>query len=741
MISGRKSQITLFIIIGLVVLIIFSAVLYFTTKEKGRTYEIEKKKILEQAPNQLKPIIIYIDECVKEVSQKAIEKLGRHGGWISLSPSEYNANYNFNFDYDVVNSDGVTFDLGSNFKIPYWFYLKSKNRCVNCNFFSLKPPIDIVEKQIKGYIEENLDSCLADFGRFRDQGYDFEKTGELSANVKIRKNDVIIDVSYPHKLTFMGSEFDFPEKFTIIQDVDLFGVYDLANDITDFEIQKGFLEYIIMNWINMYGGLDSEKLPPMYEFEIGPPSVFWSLFKSTQLIKEIIAQYAHLITIYNTRNFHPVLFKDRSKNMFKRLQQGAYLNLVNKISDKNYLKFNVNFIYLPKWPVYVNIYPREGDIIRPEDQNTNFPGFFALFASKYKFIYDFAVPFVIEIRDPLAFNGQGYSFFIALEANVRASESLLDAIKGQQLPAFNIKTTPNLFNSPIQKVSGIINIYTTDEEGNPLSDVSVRYICGEDVAYIGMTHNGTLKAKFPICYNGVVRYDKMDYLGFQEIFTSAVAENGHLNAVLHKKKKIKASVMVRDIEALDALKQKAYGSMSYEDYVKAVSNAHEIRNATILLSLNRIQENPNDVVFSQVAMYNDEKQMNEISLVSGKYTVDIFYLDKNGFYIPKTIKKIDNGTDFFKDAIMKAFGVGTKKIEMPEINMSEAPLGGAVLNPDINFPFIVKNEDLDKSKELIFYAIKDTPPKTHEELGKIGSSRYDISKEYSSLIIPQWVKK
>src|SRR3989344_7553316 len=79
----KRGQVTLFIIVGLIILIIVGFLLFLRSdalKSKlglGRTSAII-------VPEQLKPVKNNIDGCVKQVGEEAINILSLQGGYIKL---------------------------------------------------------------------------------------------------------------------------------------------------------------------------------------------------------------------------------------------------------------------------------------------------------------------------------------------------------------------------------------------------------------------------------------------------------------------------------------------------------------------------------------------------------------------------------------------------------------------------------------------------------------------------------
>src|SRR3989338_9220413 len=97
--SGKKGQVTVFILIGIVALILIVMLFYFVLREvKIPTDEITK------VPARLSPVESFVSDCVSQTARKAFDLLGSQGGWISVQ--------DFSAENDVLK-------VSSGIKIPY----------------------------------------------------------------------------------------------------------------------------------------------------------------------------------------------------------------------------------------------------------------------------------------------------------------------------------------------------------------------------------------------------------------------------------------------------------------------------------------------------------------------------------------------------------------------------------------------------------------------------------------------
>jgi hypothetical protein len=114
----------------------------------------------------------------------------------------------------------------------------------------------------------------------------------------------------------------------------------------------------------------------------------------------------------------------------------------------------------------------------------------------------------VEIRNPKVLNGEGYTFNIMLEQNLRNTEP---AVLGQPFNLTLPVREPSLFCDPEQRTAGPITLIVKNgQTGQPIPGTSVAYLCGEDICSIGKTGtDGKLIEKYPLCLGGNLRVVKM----------------------------------------------------------------------------------------------------------------------------------------------------------------------------------------------------------------------------------------
>ncbi|MBW3013217.1 hypothetical protein KY340_03335 [Candidatus Woesearchaeota archaeon] len=720
---NKRGQITIYIIIGIIILLAALLIIYLTFFRVEKPMAVPEI-VVKKVPMQVQPVSIFIEDCVGRVGRQGLEKMGRQAGWIDVDKPEKIFGNSFDFRYDPTESDGVTFNPASplGLRIPYWYYLRSSNRCTDCKFFVRIPTIRQMEQMLDEYVKENIGSCLIGLKAFEEQGFDIEQLGELNVQTTVTDYDVRFVAIYPLKITKGGSVFNL-ESYYVQMPVQLKRMMELGKEILRSQANQSFLEYNTMAMISAHGSANKDALPPIADSEVGQDKIFWSKFATEQKVKTILSTYTNLVTIPRTHNFYPATLPGEMSQI--TLLQGLYYGFVFNMLDEesSYDGIDANFFYFNNWPIFFDITPREGDLLRPEESGNTFQGLFSVFSQSYRYFYDVSYPVVVELRDVNAFNGQGFSLMFALETNVRNNKPLTPGV-------FNVLSEGgpgsrfNMFGNPSQRISGDIDIKTT-AGGEPLGGVNIRFICSEDSAYMGTTDgNGEWIGKFPICEGGVLSLSKQDYYTDKFAFSTRVRESANVEGELMKIVTKEARLKVRRPEAIDQITGVPYGSLSYDNYVALLNQGtDDLRKETVYMTITLVPEDRYGETLTSVLVFDKDTAVGEVKLVPGNFEIWAQLIDEEGFTIPASTRK-----------------VGDETATLDEVELKPAPLGGAVMNADVNSNWRVTEDNLKKDNYLEFYVLKSKTPTTHEELALLGQET-EMSKNKASLILPRWVSK
>ena len=188
--NQKRGQVTFFIILGIIMLAVIMLTFYL------RAPSMQKEAIVTE---QIAPIKILLDNCVKETAVSALALLGQQGGF-----------------YEVKR--------GTDFGTAYFFF-ESKN---------IMPALSAIEVELEKYMDAELKNCTTGLSTF--SGFDFVES-EPSASIKILDTSVSFAVDYPINIqkdgkTFLLKDFgtEIPIRLKLVYDVSAGIIKELVAD-------------------------------------------------------------------------------------------------------------------------------------------------------------------------------------------------------------------------------------------------------------------------------------------------------------------------------------------------------------------------------------------------------------------------------------------------------------------------------------------------------------------------------
>jgi len=223
---NKKSQITVFIIIGILLVVAIAAYLTLNVSLNGNNAN-------NMNYGETRPIYNFVQDCIEETGEDAIYQIGKTGGYV-IAPEP-------RMHFDEKSDDGVAFylhDSGKKFSnqnaltpsvpsaAPYEEVVFEKE--------NLMPTKEIIEKQLSLYMDSFLYYCVGDFSDFSD----FNITqGKIKTTSKIEKNKVVFNVNYPLTISKESRTYVFNE-FSGEVFVRLNQTYSLIQELMDEQMKK-----------------------------------------------------------------------------------------------------------------------------------------------------------------------------------------------------------------------------------------------------------------------------------------------------------------------------------------------------------------------------------------------------------------------------------------------------------------------------------------------------------------------
>jgi len=280
--SSRKGQITIFIILAIVLVIIIGS-LVFLTKFVAKKKTSQATELAKETKLDIQPIENFIVACLNKVSKDALDILGKQGGYIyksqggtliDYSPEDEGTHFISYNQYKVsylispprLAFGPIAYSEAPQYPWPTFPYSSATStQEIFEGFFGISnlAPLNesfgphSIKEQLKIYIESNLENC-ADFGPFEEQGLEITK-GNPEIDINMAENDINFKLNYPVTIenAVTKEKTDLKEFFSK-QNVRLKKIYFFAEDLIEQDIKN--IKFNISNTANSRDFLSADVL-------------------------------------------------------------------------------------------------------------------------------------------------------------------------------------------------------------------------------------------------------------------------------------------------------------------------------------------------------------------------------------------------------------------------------------------------------------------------------------------------
>ncbi|MFH1439304.1 MAG: hypothetical protein ABIG89_01980 [Candidatus Woesearchaeota archaeon] len=694
----KRGIVTPFIIAGIVFLVAVGLFVMMRNYSYTSTY----------VPAPLVPITTHTKECLQQSAEDGLFFLKTQGGYIYLPKT-------IDKDRDAYLNMGL--------KIPYWFY----------KFQDRTPTINDMELDLEKYVKENVIGCINNFNNFPEfevvdivdtefidskNNNNNNNNNNLKVDVSINKHDVTVNIDIPVRLKTVQKKVSDVYRFPKLQaniNTDLGSMHKLAMTIMKTENKDSFLEKYV------YDMVASSDYLPHEGMEITCEPRVWKISDIDENLKQVITHNIQFLTFKNTK------YEESGIPYFDKIY-----NIDLKAGD--FSNIRVKTIYNPKWPLNLDVYPKDNDRVKPLDfvpakfffnciklyhhkYSVEFPILFQLIANDNPDdMFYFATPVIMKRDEP-----NRYGEVPAWPEEIDKVGSAKYCSNTTSLSIFNVDKAGNIIVQPSmqdnRKVKLFVHAIDKTKGYDALNDVKISYHCVKFRCDIGMTElpktdgyyvgdTPMLEAKFPYCFNGYIIAEKQGYLTARKQITINDDSDG-------------ASI---DVE-MSPLKEFDFEVKVIEEKNNMINERSMVNDEAAIIMISSKENNYEQTLFYPLEMQDEEtKDSNSLSTLSKellKENIDIKQGTKNDTFDPYKTLKIIAGKD------------NTYNVEIKLVD-NEKVLGGAAYNWTPNYSQITTN-----SKVIFYVTKKDTGevPLTAEDMKK----QYEESLEKSKLYQPKMI--
>ncbi len=195
----KRGQFTLFVIIGIVILLIIGITYYY----KDTLLDTVGVSSSISYPSEVQEIVDYTEECLYENSVNAVNYVSQHAGY-------------------YVSDEKYSYQISDENSIPYAYY----------DNYNLLLPLESFELSFEAYMYENALAC------FYLNPYDNNLSLEdFEFETIVGDESVEFDIKYPIKFIQEDQIFYLPEKYSYEIPARVGSVHEIANTIIELSIE------------------------------------------------------------------------------------------------------------------------------------------------------------------------------------------------------------------------------------------------------------------------------------------------------------------------------------------------------------------------------------------------------------------------------------------------------------------------------------------------------------------------
>jgi len=493
-ISTKSGQVTVFIILGILVLLALTLVIFL--RKELITFRPE-----EIIPTEKGKVENFITSCIGLVGDEALSRVGLQGGYIDLP-------------FDVVNDNSAKLQLSPADAVPYWAY------GMNVRI----PSLPEIKEEIDDYVEDNMRGCLFLMEAFQES-YDLIEKSGLTANTQIVEGKVIFNLHWDVEVRSKNGEIIAEViDHTAESSVRLKDVYEVARTIVEKELDTLKLEDITQDLI----ALEHPDVP-VAGMELSCSKKNWEVSSVENTLLELIRINVRELKIQGTDY---VAFPDELT-----YYQNHYTWDVGK--EFEYPQVSVQFNFDQNYPHTFAVTPLVGNKMQSSQLGgTDLLSFLCI--QTWKFTYDAIYPVLVTVKDETT----GYAFHTAFtvhlvrnlpsreEAVPRASY-FLDAVTDEDYCAsMNIPMTVFTYELVENEQSGAYNREPLDNVQT--SFTCLRYKCElleTEYDFAGKGPVAGYTTNFPYCVGGILRAEKEGYKESWDRVVTVAGKEVELNLV------------------------------------------------------------------------------------------------------------------------------------------------------------------------------------------------------------------
>lgn len=494
--NNRRGQVTVFIILGLIILI--SSMIFLGMK--GKLTFFDPDAIINPDKTAVKN---FVEACLRDTAKDAATLAAFQGGYATIDAKAWKLGRQGNFE-SMLGEDG--------FKIPYWVHEGDD---------SYIPEKEDVEKSIELYVDQRIENCLDNLSMLRKY-YDLKVLGKPKSYAAVGSGRITIQMDYPIMLkTLKKSGNTKVDNFYATVNSNFYDAWQLARLIVKDNKEHFRLWNLTME---MIAAADF----PYKGFEIDCTDRRWKISDLQRDFDAITAANYNFLRYKNTKNM-----EDTHSFFIDGVPKYYQFKYTYDIGATNrHKKFTVRA--QPLSTTRFNVFPNDHNVYATS-LDIDFPIFGDLIDPclnifNHFYTLDYAVKFTI-------YDDEGLNFNFILPINVDYNKPKTDFSRHiSNYDTKLLKRNFTLTNSQYcREADHNVTIFAKDAiTKKGILNATVYYKCVSYECEIGQTSypkdrfgsvtslKPNLKGKFPTCQNGNLVVQAKDYVESSDFITPSI---------------------------------------------------------------------------------------------------------------------------------------------------------------------------------------------------------------------------
>ncbi|MEK6899634.1 MAG: hypothetical protein AABX05_00780 [Nanoarchaeota archaeon] len=491
---NRKGQVTIFIIMGILILLALLLVIFF--RKELITFKPE-----EIVPTEKGKIENYLTACLQGVGNDALNLIGIQGGYIDIPVS-------------VVDDGNSRLQVSPANMIPYW----ARGNNVDI------PSLEDIKFRMDRYIEKNMRGCMFTLQAFQES-YDLIEKSDLSSDTKITDAKVLFNLRWDVEIRSKSGEM-ITEVIDHVSEspIKLQHVYEVAKGIVEKEMDTLKLEDITQDLISL-----EHPDVPVAGMELSCSKKRWDVDTVRNTLLELLRINVQQLKISGTD------YADFPEDL--TYYQNHYIWDLGK--EFSYPAVSVLFNFDQTYPYIFAVTPLVGNsMVSSQLGGSDLLSFLCI--QTWKFTYDLVYPVLVKVKDDTTGYVFNTAFTVHLIKNIASREEPV-ARASYFKDAVNNEDYCEVMNIPMTVFSYelVENPSTGVYDREPLDSVKTSFTClryrcdmlETEYDFSGRGPVSGYTTNFPYCVGGILRGEKDGYKESWQRVVTASGKEVELNLI------------------------------------------------------------------------------------------------------------------------------------------------------------------------------------------------------------------